>query len=137
MEGRALESKMLWRLVIKTSLSLFFGGLFYALWLGVFLLTFRWGCTIVDEVVRLAAPLLTALGFAVGSTLYERLTGVRGGGFTRLFIWPLSGCSLGAVVVYPIGPMLIVFSMLTVGTVAVLIRDILDYLRGSSGRSSR
>jgi hypothetical protein len=112
-----------WKLIIRILVSTIFGGLFYSIWLSVYLLlspdkglaeTFLW----------LIAPTVTALGFASGLTIANRFSKDVGTPFFRIFIWPLVGCIIGAVTVYWFGPMLIVFSMLALGAVSVAAREV-------------
>jgi len=85
-----------------------------------------------ETILRLLAPVVTAAGFAVGITVAERLGKRDEPSFIRIYVWPLVGCAIGATVVYPFGPMLIVFGMFAAGTASVAVREI---VRGSrSGR---
>lgn len=77
----------------------------------------------VEAVLWLLAPVITAAGFAVGIAIIEHFTITANNGFFRIFIWPLIGCALGAIMVYWFGPMLIVFGMFAAGTVSVAIRE--------------
>jgi hypothetical protein len=72
---------------------------------------------------RLDAPVVTTAGFAFGLTLLRWRVRPLGSQFTRNYAWPLLGCAVGAAVVYPFGPMLIVFGMFAAGTLAVAIRE--------------
>ena len=44
-------------------------------------------------------------------------------GFSRILVWPLIGCAVGAGIVYWFGPMLIVFGMFVAGTASVALRE--------------
>jgi hypothetical protein len=101
------------------ALSLLCGGAAYALWLGGFLLAPG-----LEDILWVLAPVVTALGFAGGMALFERLAGRGRTPFLRLYAWPLAGCAVGAVVVFGFGPMLIVFGMLGAGTASVLAREV-------------
>ena len=70
------------------------------------------------------APVATALGFASGLYLHERATGARKARFLSALGWPLAGCVVGAAAVYWQGPMLIVFGMFVLGTVSVVLREL-------------
>jgi hypothetical protein len=63
----------------------------------------------------------------------KRLTEARREAFVRMFIWPLVGCILGAVVVVWFGPMLIVFGMFLVGTGSVALREFITQTRTGKG----
>ena len=80
---------------------------------------------LLDAFLWLMAPILTGLGFALGIVVFDKLVKVQGGPFGIILLWPLIGCVLGAASVYWFGPMLIVFSMLTVGTLSVSLREII------------
>lgn len=110
---------------LKILVSLLFGGLFYFLWLAAFLLPTRDGRN-DDVFLWILAPLVTGFGFAVGIYLFERILQRERCGFFRIYIWPLVGCVLGAVIVYWFGPMLIVFSMLVLGMISVALREIVQ-----------
>ena len=81
--------------------------------------------------VQFAAPVATALGFGLGSVVGDRIIGRRSTPLLRACLWPLAGCVVGAVVVYPFGPMLIVFGMFGLGTAAVVAREVI------AGRKTR
>jgi hypothetical protein len=111
-------SSALWRVV----LSVLGGGLFYLVWLTVFLLLSDLEGA-VETVLWVLAPVVTATGLAAGAALAERRPGGQRVRFFHVWIWPLVGCAAGAAVVYPFGPMLIVFGMLALGTAGVLLRQ--------------
>jgi hypothetical protein len=100
------------------------GALSYIGWLAIFLLTTGWESALWDLLVWLLAPVVTGAGFAAGLALGERLTGRARTPFWKLWLWPLLGCAAGAAVVYPFGPMLIVFGMLAAGAGSVLLREL-------------
>ena len=100
------------------------GALSYIGWLVIFLLTTGWESAIWDLLVWLLAPVVTGAGCAAGLALGERLTGRKRTPFWKLLLWPLLGCAVGAAVVYPFGPMLIVFGMLAAGAGAGLLREL-------------
>jgi hypothetical protein len=117
----------------RVVVSLLFAGLFYTGWLAVFLGAFKNSTGPAKAVWWMIAPVVTAAGFAVGLMVSERLTQPRREGFIRMFIWPLVGCILGAVVVVWFGPMLIVFGMFLVGTGSVTLREFVIQTRSGSG----
>jgi hypothetical protein len=105
--------------VVTASIS---GVIFYLFWLVLFLLNLHFGLLAVNPLWFLA-PVLTGLGFYLGILLFDRLVGVKTHSPGLAFLWPLVGCSLGAFIVYWLGPMLIVFSMLVFGALSVAARD--------------
>ena len=99
------------------------GGAVFSLWLGLFLSLWSWGFEDVAWLLWLLAPLATGFGFGMGVGGGERLFAVGRPTLWTATTWPLAGCIVGAVVVYPFGVMLIVFGMLCMGTVAVAGRE--------------
>jgi hypothetical protein len=122
--------KYLWQAALRVLSSLLVGVVCYIIWLGIFLLS-----STVEEIIVvalwLAAPLITGAGFATGVFLFNRLAKVDADPFHRILLWPLVGCILGAAIVYPFGPMLIVFSMLVLGTLSVMAREVVVIVRRS------
>ena len=118
------------QVAVRVVLSSLGGGLFYLGWMTLFLLSTDWESAFWDTAVWFLAPVLTAAGFAAGLALGRWLAPCEPVGFWRLLVWPLAGCSVGAAVVYPFGPMLIVFGMLAAGATSVALREALDWPRG-------
>jgi hypothetical protein len=121
--------KLLWQAALRVIASLCIGVLCYIIWLGVFLLVSPVE-GIISVMLWLAAPLITGVGFATGTLIFNRLAKVDGGSFIQSLVWPSVGCILGAAIVYPFGPMLIVFAMLALGTLSVATREIVRIVRG-------
>ena len=113
--------------------SVLFAGLFHAGWLALFLTMFRIGPWPVRGVLWGIAPVITAAGFAVGLLAAARPTGASRPAPLRTFVWPLAGCTLGAVSVVWIGPMFIGFGMFLGGTGSVVLREIVGYSRARRG----
>jgi Na+/H+-dicarboxylate symporter len=118
------------RLTLKAVVSLLLGGVFYAAWLAAFLLLDRLENDQVERTLLILAPVVTAAGFAAGVCLVEKVGRMPRTGFLMSWVWALLGCAVGALAVYFYGPMLIVFTMLCGGTVAVVYRE----LTGSRSR---
>ena len=112
-----------WKRLARILTSTLFGGLFYSIWLSVFLLLSPEG-GLLETVLWFAAPIITAIGFASGITIFDHFSGSARLPFIKLVSWPMVGCIIGASVVYWFGPMLIVFSMLTLGTISVAAREV-------------
>ena len=53
----------------------------------------------------------------------QRFTKEKQSKFQRIFLWPLIGCTVGAVCVFWFGPMLIVFGMFGLGTLSIAVRE--------------
>ena len=111
---------------VRIGLSLIFAGIFYFGWMAVAITAFKAGCCpVVKGLLWVLAPVVTAAGFAAGIVLIDLI--VRAGKIRlfRVYLWPLAGCAIGAGVVFPFGPMLIVFGMFGLGTASVILREIL------------
>ncbi len=128
-----MEPKYLWRLLVRVAFSILSAGVFYFAWMGVFLFATKLGVSIIRPILWLLGPVITATGFAAGIAIFERLTGTSKTRFLQVFIWPLIGCVIGAGVVYPFGPMLIVFGMFTAGIVSVVLRELLWFSGSKRG----
>ena len=107
----------------KLFLSFLFGVVAYVLWLAAFLLLAGWDGGTVGALLWLAAPAVTALGFTVGISYYNRWSGAEPESFRRVFVWPFVGCTLGAIAVYWLGPMLIVAGLLVAGLLGTVARE--------------
>lgn len=113
------------RLVVKVIVSLAFAGVFYTFWMAVAISVFKSGAhsSVLDAVLWLSAPAITAGGFAGGIAIFDRLSGSRKPGFLNAFKWSFIGCAVGAAAIFPFGPMLIVFGIFGVGTAAISLRE--------------
>jgi hypothetical protein len=100
------------------------GFLFYLLWMAIAIPTIQAQSDMMAAALWMASPVLTALGFTTGAYIAERR--IRGGEiyFLRIYLWPLAGCAIGAMITYVFGPMLIVFGMLFLGTASIALREI-------------
>jgi hypothetical protein len=127
-----VNSRGIWKSLVKIVLSILFGGILYACWMAAFLLIPRTDNSVLEIILWLLAPLFTATGFAVGVLVGDRLSRVSGGHFFRIFRWPLIGCTLGGGLVYWFGPMLIVFGMFLGGAISIALREVVAFYR--SGR---
>jgi hypothetical protein len=75
------------------------------------------------------APIITGLGFFAGAALYIRFRRLPHPPLLRLYLYPLTGYSIGAAVVFPFGPMLIVFGMCLFGSLSILLFELVDFRR--------
>jgi hypothetical protein len=98
--------------------------------MAAFLLNARLDSSVVEAILWLLAPVITAAGFATGIAVRERLAGPKRSRFLRILLWPLIGCAIGAGLVYSFGPMLIVFAMLLTGTASIALREVVGFFRG-------
>ena len=114
----------LWRTLVKVTLSVLCACAAYATWLAIVLLSKDFAGPVLRTVFWVAAPVVTAVGFAVGMVLHEHIARVTGTTFWKTLLWPLVGCSIGEVAVYWYGPMLIVFGMLAAGAASIVLREV-------------
>jgi hypothetical protein len=92
--------------------------------MAAFLLVTKSGSQIAEGILWFLAPVVTASGFTTGIRIIGHFNEATDVGFFRIFVWPLIGCTLGAIAVYWYGPMLIVFSMLAAGAASIFLREI-------------
>jgi len=116
--------KYVWRTSVRIFLSALSAGIFYSAWMAVFFIAKGFDVLIVEYLLWALAPVFTASGFATGILVLDRMAGTRTAKFLPIFIWPLIGCAIGAIVVYWFGPMLIVFGMFVGGSLGMVIREI-------------
>lgn len=118
------------RLCVKLAMSAFGAGLFYTGWLACAIPVLKGeGQLLLKAACWLSAPLLTGLGFAVPIVIFERLAGDAKEDVRRTLLWPVAACAVGAAVVFPFGPMLIVFAMFAAGTAAVIWREVRLFIK--------
>lgn len=114
----------IWESILRILSSILFGCLFYVAWLATFLQMGNEG-KYIETLLWIAAPLVTGIGFTSGIVLFDHLIEIEGEALIQVLIWPVIGCFIGALLVYWFGPMLIVFSMLSLGTLSVSIREVI------------
>ena len=110
----------------KIIASVIVAGVFYSVWLGVFILTTNVDNPLWEAIKWLAAPVITAAGFATGILVFGRLIRTSKTNFRQSFVWALVGCAIGAGAVYWFGPMLIVFGMFIAGTASIILHELLN-----------
>ena len=76
--------------------------------------------------------IVTGLGFSAGAALFSRFRRVPHPPHQCVYLYPLTGCSIGAAVVFPFGPMLIVFGMCLLGSLSMLLFELVDFRRLAS-----
>jgi hypothetical protein len=117
----------------RVGLSVVGAGVFYVLFLAAFLKGHETGNSALIVALWLSAPVVTAAGFAAGGALLEPRGATGKAGFFQLLAWPLSACVVGAAIVYPFGPMLIVFGMFGAGTAGMVLRELFLVGKRDSG----
>ena len=101
------------------------GGFFYTLWLAAFLII-SYEDVLGEAIIWASASIITGIGFALGAVVFNRLLKLEGDNFLQVLKWSTTGCVVGALIVYWFGPMLIVFSMLLLGTQSMSIREVVN-----------
>jgi hypothetical protein len=114
-----------WLRLSRILVATLFGGFFYSIWLAVYLLLSPED-GLLETILWLTVPVITAIGFTLGNIVFDRLWKLPSTPFLTLISWPLLGCIVGAIAVYWFGPMLIVFSMLMLGTLSMMAREVLS-----------
>ena len=122
-----VDLRRLWKALVRIAFSLLCARIFYSAWMAAFILITRVDRPVVETILWLLAPLITAAGFATGIAIMERKARKKRSNFLRIFVWPLIGCAAGAGIVYWFGPMLIVFAMLAAGTASVALREVVGF----------
>jgi hypothetical protein len=72
----------------------------------------------------MSAPVVTALGYAVGLFVGGRLLKRRKTAFLRVFVWPLVGCTIGALGLSWVGPMWIGIGTFVGGAASAMCREV-------------
>ena len=102
-----------------------FAGFFYVLWMAVAIIAFKSGYgKFIMGLLWIIAPFITAAGFTIGIGLFDLVAKRSGQNFFNIYKFPLAGCIIGAAIVFPFGPMLIVFGMFGLGTLSVILREV-------------
>lgn len=117
------------RISIRLVFSVAFAGIFYTGWLAVAISLFKsdmLGNPAIKAIFLLTAAPITAAGFATGIMALELLSRSRTTKFLDIFKWSLIACAVAAAVVYPFGPMLIVFGIFAAGTATIMAVELHD-----------
>jgi hypothetical protein len=109
--------------------SVLFGAAFYVAWMALFLVCSPYCSPLSRGFLWILAPIITGLGFFAGEALFSRIRRLPHPPLIRLYLYPLTGCSIGAAVVFPFGPMLIVFGMCLLGSLSMLLFELVDFRR--------
>ncbi len=111
--------------LLRVGVSVIFAGIFYIGWMAIAIPTIKsgFGGFVFRGVIWIIAPIITGLGFAVGSKIFELLPYTDKTGFWETYKWCLAGCAIGGGILWLFGPMLIVFGMFSAGTVSVVLHE--------------
>ena len=125
MKGDVVTIRALLGILLRVAVSLPFAGIFYTGWMAVAIpaLNSDFGGIVVQILLWILAPIVTALGFAVGPTACRLLGSAGRSHFWETYKWCLIGCAIGGGVVCIFGPMLIVFGMFVGGTLSVVLHE--------------
>ena len=113
----------------RFAVSVVSGAAFYLAWMAVFLVSRPCHSPLFRGLLWILAPIATGLGFSAGAALFVRFRHLDHLPLRRLYGYPLTACSVGAAVVFPLGPMLIVFGMCLLGSLAMLLFEVADFRR--------
>jgi hypothetical protein len=119
-----MNSKRLFGLFGRVIVSVIFAGIFYFCWMAIAIPVLKSDLFFAKVLCWLSAPVVTAAGFACGIAIFELLPSTRKSELRDTVLWPLIGCSIGAAVVFPFGPMLIVFAMFALGAASIFTKEI-------------
>jgi hypothetical protein len=99
--------------------------LFNVLWLILFISFGKHPGGILRVVLWFLAPLIIASGYSYGIIVYDRVVLSNRDSFLSILPWALVGCVFGEIVALYSGPMVIGLSIITLGGIAVLLREFL------------
>jgi len=109
--------------------SVLFGAVFYVAWMALFLVCSAYCSPLLRGLLWILAPIVTGLGFFAGAALFIHFCRLPHPPLQHLYLYPLIGCSIGAAVVFPFGPMFIVFGMCLLGSLSILLFELVDFRR--------
>ena len=109
------------RYAIRLAVALVLGGTLHAVWVALFILGASLGASgSARGALWLAAPIMTAAGYATGLTVPVRGAVPLKGRSSRVFIRVLMGCALGGIIGSPLGPMFAGLGVFGAGTLSAL-----------------
>jgi hypothetical protein len=112
--------------------SVLFGAAFYLAWMALFLACSAHRSPLFPGLLWILAPIITGLGFFAGAALFIRFRRLPHPPLHHLYLYPLTGCSISAAVVFPLGPMLIVFGMCLLGSLSIVLFELVDLRRSAA-----
>ena len=124
-----MNTKLLLKPLALVAVSILVAGVFHIGWLAAFIPAAKSGVIALKILGWLSAPVVTAVGYAAGLWMGERLLTTRTIDFPRILVWPLVGCSLGAAALCWIGPMWAGIGTVVGGAASVVLREV-KLLRG-------
>ena len=130
--------KTLLLILARVAVSVLFAGIFYAGWMAIAIPIYKsgFGGVVVMAVIWILAPILTGLGFAIGSKIFEFLPATDKTSFARTCKWSLTGCAIGGAILWMFGPMLIVFGMFAAGTASIVLNEAIRIRKKAAGNNA-
>ena len=120
----SLNTKLLLKSLALVAVSILAAGVFHIGWLAVFIAAAKSGVMALKILGWMSAPVVTALGYAVGLWMGERLLTQRKTDFLQIWVWPLVGCTLGAMALSWVGPMWVGIGTCIGGAASVVLREV-------------
>jgi hypothetical protein len=119
-----MNTKLLLTSLALVAASILVAGVFHIGWLAVFIPATKSGVMVLKILGWMSAPVITAVGYAVGLWFGERLLTQRTTDFLRNLLWPLIGCTLGATALCWIGPMWVGIGTFIGGAASIVLREV-------------
>ena len=121
---KPMNTKLLLKSLAVLAVSILVAGVFHIGWLVAFIPAAKSGVMALKTLGWMSAPVVTAVGYAAGLWMGERLLTTRTTDFLRILVWPLMGCSLGATALCWIGPMWAGIGTVVGGAASVVLREV-------------
>ena len=121
---KPMNTKLLLKQLAVVAVSILVAGVFHIGWLAAFIPAAKSGVMALKILGWLSAPVVTAVGYAAGLWIGERLLTPRTTDFLRILVWPLVGCSLGAAALSWVGPMWAGIGTVVGGAASVVLREV-------------
>ena len=121
--GSTMNTHLLRKSLALVVVSVLMAGVFHIGWLAVFIPAAKSGVMALKILGCMSAPVITAVGYAVGLWFGERLLTQRTTDFLRNLLWPLIGCTFGATALCWVGPMWVGIGTFIGGAASVILRE--------------
>ena len=118
-----MNTKLLLKPLGLVAVSILVAGFFHIGWLVAFIPAAKSGVMALKILGWMSAPVITAVGYAVGLWFGERLLTQRTTDFLRNLLLPLIGCTLGATALCWVGPMWVGIGTFIGGASSVILRE--------------
>ena len=119
-----MKTRPLLKPLALVAVSILMAFAFHVGWLAAFIPAAKSGVFVLKILGWMLAPFVTALGYATGLRLGERVLTTRNTDFLRIFVWPLVGCTLGATALSWVGPMWVGIGTFIGGATSVVLREV-------------